>query len=152
MRESGLLRRARWFYISLFSLLVVALAGTVAGMVLLGDSWFQLLMAGALGIVFTQFAFLAHEASHRAVFTSGPANDRVGRMLAAGFVGMSYAWWMTKHTRHHANPNRVGKDPDIEFDTISFTEESAAAQHGVIAWITRRQGYLFFPPSSCSRA
>ncbi|QAY74897.1 acyl-CoA desaturase [Agromyces protaetiae] len=145
VRESGLLRRARWFYLSLFAVLVLALAGTLAGMVLFGDSWFQLLMAGALGIIFTQFAFLAHEASHRAVFTSGPANDRAGRMLAAGFVGMSYAWWMSKHTRHHANPNRVGKDPDIEFDTISFTEESAAAQRGVIAWITRRQGYLFFP-------
>lgn len=145
VRESGLLRRTRWFYAGLLTVLVLALAGTVAGMVLLGDSWFQLLMAAALGIVFTQFAFLAHEASHRAVFTSGPANDRAGRMLAALAVGISYAWWMSKHTRHHANPNKVTKDPDIEFDTISFTEESAAEQRGVIAWITRRQGYLFFP-------
>jgi fatty acid desaturase len=144
VRESGMLRRAHGFYIALFSGLVLALAGTIAGMILLGDSWFQLLMAVALGIIFTQFAFLAHEASHRAILTSGPANDKAGRLLAA-FVGMSYAWWMNKHTRHHANPNRVGKDPDIEFDTISFTEESAAKQTGVIAWITRRQGYLFFP-------
>jgi len=58
---------------------------------------------------------------------------------------MSYAWWMSKHTRHHANPNQVGKDPDIAFDTISFTEEDAARQTGVLAWLTRRQGYLFFP-------
>lgn len=144
VRESGLLRRARGFYVALFAALVLALAGTIAGMILLGDSWFQLLMAAALGIVFTQFAFLAHEASHRAVFASGPANDKAGRLLAA-FVGMSYAWWMNKHTRHHANPNRLGKDPDIEFDTVSFTEASAAQQRGVIAWITRRQGYLFFP-------
>ncbi|WP_373692940.1 fatty acid desaturase family protein [Agromyces silvae] len=144
VRESGLLRRERGFYIALFSGLVLALAGTIAGMILLGDSWFQLLMAAALGIIFTQFAFLAHEASHRAVFASGPANDKAGRLLATS-IGMSYAWWMNKHTRHHANPNRVGKDPDIEFDTISFTEESAAEQRGVIAWITRRQGYLFFP-------
>jgi fatty acid desaturase len=144
VRESGLLRRAHGFYITVFSVLVLALGGTIAGMVLLGDSWFQLLMAAALGIVFTQFAFLAHEASHRAVFTSGPANDKAGRLLAA-FIGMSYAWWMNKHTRHHANPNRVGKDPDIAFDTISFIEEDAAKQRGVIAWITRRQGYLFFP-------
>jgi fatty acid desaturase len=144
VRESGLLRRAHGFYIAVFSALVLALAGTIAGMILLGDSWFQLLMAAALGIIFTQFAFLAHEASHRAVFTSGPANDKAGRLLATS-IGMSYAWWMNKHTRHHANPNRVGKDPDIEFDTISFTEESAAKQRGLIAWITRRQGYLFFP-------
>lgn len=145
VRETGLLHRARWFYLTLFIGLVVALGGAVAGFVLLGDSWFQLLIAGAFGIIFTQFAFLAHEASHRQVLESGRANDRIGRLLATVVVGISYSWWMTKHTRHHANPNRMGRDPDIEFDTISFTEDSAARQRGLIAWITRRQGYLFFP-------
>ncbi|WP_433996966.1 fatty acid desaturase family protein [Agromyces mangrovi Wang et al. 2018] len=145
IRESGLLTRTPWFYGALFGGLVVALVAAGFGFWLLGDSWFQLLIAGALGIIFTQFAFLAHEAAHRQVMTSGPANDRVGRLLATLVVGMSYQWWMSKHSRHHANPNRVGKDPDIEFDTISFTEESAAKQRGLIAWITRRQGYLFFP-------
>lgn len=145
VRESGFLNRTRWFYLALVSLLAVALGGAITGFILLGDSWFQLLIAGALGLIFTQFAFLAHEASHRAVLESGPANDRVGRFLAAGVVGISYAWWMTKHTRHHANPNKLGKDPDIDFDTISFTEESAAKQRGVMAFVTRRQGWLFFP-------
>jgi fatty acid desaturase len=60
-------------------------------------------------------------------------------------VGISYSWWMTKHTRHHANPNTVGKDPDIEVDTISFLEEDAAKRTGIMAKITERQGYLFFP-------
>ncbi len=128
-----------------FSALVLALAGAGTGMILLGDSWLQLLMAGALGLIFTQFAFLGHEASHRQILTSGKANDRVGRLLATVFVGISYSWWMNKHTRHHANPNQVGKDPDIEPDTVSFLPESAATRTGVLAWITRRQGYLFFP-------
>ncbi|MEV1131770.1 acyl-CoA desaturase [Agromyces sp. NPDC049794] len=145
VRESGLLNRTRWFYLSLVAGLALALGGAITGFILLGDSWFQLLIAAALGLIFTQVAFLAHEASHRAVLESGPANDRIGRILAAGVVGISYAWWMTKHTRHHANPNKIGKDPDIDFDTISFTEESAAKQRGVMAFITRRQGWLFFP-------
>ncbi|PJJ55590.1 fatty acid desaturase family protein [Compostimonas suwonensis] len=145
VREAGLLRRQRGFYIVTFSVLVLALAGCVAGFILLGDSWFQLLIAAALGIVLTQFAFLAHEASHRQVFESGPANDRAGRLLAAGIVGISYSWWMTKHTRHHANPNTIGKDPDIEIDTISFIEADAAKQKGFFALLTRKQGYLFFP-------
>ena len=98
-----------------------------------------------MGVIFTQFAFLAHEASHRQVFTGGRANDRVGRFLAAGVVGISYAWWMTKHSRHHANPNTVGKDPDIEVDTVSFLEEDAAKRRGFLRALTRRQGYLFFP-------
>jgi fatty acid desaturase len=79
------------------------------------------------------------------VFASGPVNDRVGRLLANGVVGISYSWWMTKHTRHHANPNRLGKDPDIENDTIVFTEEGAAKHRGLLALINRYQGWLFFP-------
>ncbi len=145
VRDAGLLARCRGFYGAVFAALVLSLGGCVAGFVLLGDSWFQLLIAGALGVVLTQFAFLAHEASHRQVFQSGPNNDRVGRLIAAGIVGISYSWWMTKHNRHHANPNTIGKDPDIETDTISFTETEAAKQRGFLALLTRRQGYLFFP-------
>lgn len=145
VKAAGLLRRARSFYIVLMASLVVALAADVTGMVLLGRSWFQLILAGVLGLILTQFAFLAHEAAHKQILASGPANDRLGRFLGTFVIGMSYAWWVNKHTRHHANPNQLGKDPDIAFDTISFTEEDAARQTGLLAWVTRRQGYLFFP-------
>jgi fatty acid desaturase len=145
VKAGGLLRRARWFYVLLATGLLVALAADVTGMALLGESWFQLILAGVLGLILTQFAFFAHEAAHRQVMASGPANDRVGRFIGTFVIGMSYAWWVSKHTRHHANPNQIGKDPDIAIDTISFIEEDAAKQTGFLAWITRRQGYLFFP-------
>ena len=145
VRESGLNNRARWFYLALFSGLVASLAGAVTGMVLLQDSWFQLLVAAALGVIFTQFAFLGHEASHRQVMESGPANDRIGRVLATFFVGISYSWWMTKHTRHHGNPNRIGKDPDIALGTVAFIPEDASTTTGLRGWVVRRQGWLFFP-------
>ncbi len=118
VRAEGLLERRRGFYIAMFAALTAGLLGAVTGFVLLGDSWFQLLIAAALGLIFTQFAFLGHEASHRQVFASGPTNDRAGRLIATWLVGMSYQWWMTKHTRHHANPNTVGKDPDIAVTSI----------------------------------
>ncbi|WP_430593641.1 fatty acid desaturase family protein [Humidisolicoccus flavus] len=145
IRAEGLLERTQKFYIILGSVLLLALAGAFAGFFLLGASWFQLLIAAALGIIFTQISFITHEASHRQVFESGPVNDRIGRFLATAIVGISYHWWMHKHSRHHANPNKLGKDPDIEFDTISFVEEDAAKQKGLLALITRKQGYLFFP-------
>ncbi|GAA4184392.1 acyl-CoA desaturase [Gryllotalpicola kribbensis] len=145
VKADGLLRRARLFYALLALGLLVATAGDVVGMVLLGHSWFQLILAGVLGLILTQFAFLAHEAAHKQILVSGSANDWVGRVLGTFVIGMSYAWWQNKHSRHHANPNQLGKDPDIAFDTISFTEEDAARQTGLLAWITRRQGYLFFP-------
>jgi len=145
VRDHGLLERKTGFYIALFAGLTVALGATFAGIALLGDSWFQLLMALALGLIFTQFAFLAHEASHRQIFASGKLNDLWGRFIAVFVVGLSYFWWMNKHTRHHAQPNVVGKDPDIEKDTISFVEEDAKQSRGLVRAITRKQGYLFFP-------
>ncbi|MFD6175444.1 MULTISPECIES: fatty acid desaturase family protein [unclassified Isoptericola] len=145
VRDAGLLRRAYGYYLGVAVALAVALGGLVTGFVLLGDSWLQLLVAGGLGLVLTQLAFLTHETAHRQVFASGPLNDRVGRLLANAVVGISYSWWMTKHTRHHANPNHVGKDPDVAPGVISFTEEAAADHHGFLGAITRRQGWLFFP-------
>jgi hypothetical protein len=51
---------------------------------------------------------------------------------------------MNKHSG--ITPTRTrSKDPDIEADTVSFLEESAAGRRGVLAWMTTRQGYLFFP-------
>ncbi|MFC8599970.1 MULTISPECIES: fatty acid desaturase family protein [unclassified Isoptericola] len=145
VREAGLLRRTYGYYLRTGILLTLAVAAAAAGFVLLGDSWFQLLVAGALGVILTQFAFLAHEAAHRQIFATGPVNDRVGRLIANAVVGISYSWWMSKHTRHHANPNHVGKDPDIANDTIVFTEEGASEHRGFLALITRYQGWLFFP-------
>ncbi len=145
VREAGLLRRTRVFYTGLLTALGAALGGTLVGFVLLGDSWFQLLVAAALGVVLTQFAFVAHEALHHQVLEPGPGNERLGRAIANGVVGISASWWVSKHNRHHANPNHRGKDPDIEFDTISFVEEHAARKKGFAAAFARRQGYLFFP-------
>lgn len=57
VRSAGLLARAYWFYGIVAAALVLAFAGSVTGMILLGGSWFQLLIAGAAGILFTQVAF-----------------------------------------------------------------------------------------------
>jgi fatty acid desaturase len=144
-KETGLLARAPWFYAMVGTAIALGMGGAVTGFILLGDSWFQLLIAAAFGILLTQAAFLAHEAAHRQILSTGPANDRLARVLAAGVVGISYAWWDSKHSRHHANPNRVGRDPDIEVDTISFLDEDAAQARGLRRLITRKQGWLFFP-------
>lgn len=144
IRETGLLQRTPWFYALVSAAIVLGFGGCITGVILLGDTWFQLLIAGTLGLLFTQVAFLAHEAAHRQILADGPSNFRLARILA-GVVGMSYSWWDSKHTKHHGNPNMVGRDPDIGVDTISFLDEDAARSRGVIRWITQRQGWLFFP-------
>ncbi|ROQ40071.1 fatty acid desaturase [Frondihabitans sp. PhB188] len=145
VRDAGLLERRTGFYIGMFVVVTLLLAAAVAGSFLLGDSWFQLLIAGGIGLLFTQYAFLAHETAHRQVFSSGVVSDRVGRILASGVVGMSYAWWTSKHTKHHGNPNTIGRDTDIDYDTVSFLEQDAVKQRGLSRLFTQKQGYAFFP-------
>jgi fatty acid desaturase len=145
VRGAGLLERRRGFYLTLFTGLVLALVGVAAGVATLGDTWSQLLLAAALGLVLAQLGFLAHEAAHREIFRSGPANDRAGRVVGDLLVGISYSWWKDGHNRHHANPNLVGKDPSVDRGAFSFTEEDAMQATGLAAWYTKRQGYFFFP-------
>ncbi|WP_332603625.1 fatty acid desaturase family protein [Arthrobacter sp. S2(2024)] len=145
VREAGLLRRRRRFYIVLFTILMAAWAGTWTGFILLQDTWFQLLIAASMGVVLTQFSFLAHEAAHRQIFASQRINEWSARLIGTGLVGVSYAMWAQKHTRHHNHPNVIDKDPDIHTGAIAFHPQAAASRRGLMVAVTRKQGWLLLP-------
>ena len=145
VRESGLLRRRYAYYWTRLVGAVVAFALVWAGVVLLGDTWWQLLLAAVLAVVLAQLAFLGHDSSHRQIFRSHAWNDWTGRVLANVFVGLSHAWWTAKHDAHHEAPNREGHDPDISPGVIAFTPAVVASRHGWRRWLARRQGWFFFP-------
>jgi fatty acid desaturase len=145
IRDAGLLRRRRTFYFITFGVITIAMVAAWFGFAMLQDTWYTLLIAGALGILFTQYAFITHELAHRQVFESGKLNEFSGRIMADLVVGISYSWWMSKHSRHHANPNTVDKDPDIETDFIIFQKDHATGLKGFAGFFAKRQGWLFFP-------
>ena len=146
VRLAGHLRRRYGFYTWRLAGAAVALAALVAGVVLVGDSWWQLAMAAAAGVVLTQCAFLAHDAAHRQMFVSGRGNDVASLVLADLVVGLSHGWWQSKHTRHHANPNKVGSDPDISLPILAFTPDDAARRgNPLTVWFLHHQGWFFFP-------
>ncbi|WP_460444513.1 acyl-CoA desaturase [Angustibacter aerolatus] len=145
VKAAGLLNRRRGWYVGRIAAVALALAGVVAGVTLLNHSWLVLLLAGALALVLTQCAFLGHDGAHRQMFGSNRANEIAGRVLAAGAAGLSYGWWMGKHSKHHQAPNQLGVDTDVESKVLSFHDEAADGRRGVLKWVTRRQGWLFFP-------
>jgi fatty acid desaturase len=145
VKDAGLLERRRRFYILTFLAITVAMGATWVGFVFLHNTWYELLIAAVVGVLLTQIAFLAHETSHRQVFESGKVNDYAGRILCDLFVGISYSWWMNKHSRHHASPNTIDKDPDIEPDFIVFQEKHVRQLRGISAIVVKRQGWIFFP-------
>jgi fatty acid desaturase len=145
VQADGLMGRTYAFYWTCLAAAALALGSLVAGMVLLGNSWLQLLVAGGLGIVMAQLGFLGHEASHRQIFRSARWNDWTGRVLSGLLVGLSYGWWMNKHTRHHASPNQLGKDPDIVSGAVAFSAEAADERGALGGWLAKRQGYFYLP-------
>ncbi|MGO4595018.1 fatty acid desaturase [Leifsonia sp. 2TAF2] len=146
IRESGLLRRRYGYYWTKLALVPIVTAATVAAFVLIGDSWWQLITAAVFAFVFTQIAFLGHDAAHRQIFRSGRWNDWTSLLVGDLFVGMSYGWWQHKHTRHHANPNQEGVDPDLDLPVVAFTpDRAAAARSDLVRWLIGHQGWFFFP-------
>ena len=145
VRAAGLLKRRPGRYAVRIGLNAALLAVGGAAFVLLGDSWWQLLVAAYLGFVFTQLGFLGHDAGHTQIFGSRRANDLLGLVLANVVTGLSYDWWIGKHNRHHSNPNHEERDPDLGVGALIWTPEQARARRGVGRFVAGRQAYLFFP-------
>ncbi|MBC7629891.1 acyl-CoA desaturase [Aeromicrobium sp.] len=146
VRGQGLLEREQVYYWMQIGVHVAAFFAIWAGFFLLGNSWFQLILAAALGIIVTQFGFLGHDAAHRQMFKSAKWNSWTARVLAGAFAGLSFAWWRGKHNMHHKGPNVEGYDPDIGPGAIAFTPGIVAQRtEGFAGWFVKRQGWLFFP-------
>ncbi len=145
VQAAGLLQRRRGFYWPRIILGFLALGGIGTGFGLLGDSWFQLLLAAALAGVLHQFAYLGHDGAHQQIFSSRRWNEWSGRVFAGLVAGLSYSWWTGKHTRHHGAPNQIGKDSDIDSKVLAFHEDAAHGRTGLLKAFTRHQGWFFFP-------
>ena len=145
VRAAGLLeRRLGWYVVR--TVVLLALFGV--GFVLLfglGATWWQLLTAAYFGVLFTQTAFLAHDSAHKQIFESGRRGVLFSRVIGNLGIGLSYGWWLDKHSRHHAHPNTIGTDRDIRPGAVVFTPQDASQRTGVAAWLMARQGWFFFP-------
>src|SRR5918996_793259 len=145
IKQAGLLDRRRGWYAARIGSNLALLAAGWTAFVVIGASWWQLLVAAYLAVIFTQIAFVGHDAGHRQLFRSRRANDLVGLLHANLGVGISFAWWVAKHNRHHTNPNHEDLDPDISITALAFTADQASSKHGLVRLLARYQGWLFFP-------
>lgn len=145
VREQGLLDRRIGWYAAGTTANLLALAGTVAAMVLVGDSWWTVLLAVPLAVLWARTAFFGHDAGHAQITRGKRAGRAVGLLHSNLLLGLSYGWWNDKHNRHHANPNHVDKDPDVGVGALVWTQQQAEQRAGFARWLTRNQARLFLP-------
>ncbi|WP_067690354.1 fatty acid desaturase family protein [Nocardia jejuensis] len=143
--EAGLLDRRPVYYAVRLSLVGGAFAAGWAAFVLVGDSWWTLLVAAFMAVTFAQVALVMHDVAHRQVFRLRRPTEIVGRVVGSAGIGLGYGWWQDKHTRHHANPNHEELDPDVAPDILVWSQRQARASRGLPRLIGRAQAFLFFP-------
>ncbi|MCZ0204209.1 acyl-CoA desaturase [Streptomyces sp. UMAF16] len=143
--EAGLMRRRPGYYAARLGLVVALTAAGWGAFLALGDSWWQLAVAAFLALMYGQTALVAHDLAHRQVFRRGRPSRTWGRLFGNLGIGMSYGWWMNKHTRHHANPNHEELDPDVAPDILVWSTAQARDSRGLARLIGGHQAWLFFP-------
>jgi fatty acid desaturase len=147
VREAGHLDRRLHYYWAKIALTLAAFAGGWVGLFLVGPSWAALGIAVYLGIMSTQLGFLGHDAGHGQIFASRRANRLLGLAVGNGLIGLSFGWWVPKHSAHHAHPNEAGLDPDIGVGLVdvSDTNGETDGRSRLALWMARWQAELFFP-------
>lgn len=145
IRSAGLLERRPGYYAVKIGSTGLALVAGIVAFALLGNSWWQLVVAAFLAVVFAQMGFIGHDAGHGQIRTGARANAVIGVIHANALIGLSYGWWMDKHNRHHAHPNDPDRDPDVGAGALAFTVQAAAGRRGFGRTLVRYQAWYFFP-------
>lgn len=145
VRDQDLLRRRRGYYAVKIGATSGALVVLAVTAVVVGNSWWNLVVAGGLALVLTQLGFVAHDAGHRQICTRRRNNDAIGLVHANLLTGFSYSWWISKHNRHHAYTNLPEKDPDMSPGALVYTPEQAAALGWLGAQLARIQAFTLVP-------
>ena len=142
----GLLDRRPGYYRLKITLTICAFFAGWALFIIVGNSWTALAVAPLVGMMFTQLGFIGHDAGHNQVFGARRRNRLLGLVVANALIGLSFGWWVPKHSAHHAHPNEMGRDPDIgEGIALASYDAAGNAPGPVASWLARWQAPLFFP-------
>ncbi|MGE3076694.1 MAG: fatty acid desaturase [Dehalococcoidia bacterium] len=115
---------ARPGYYWMKTIVALSLVGSAAIIALIAPNWWILMLdAVFMGFASTQVALLAHDIGHRQGYR-GKRSNRIARAFFGNvMLAVSHSWWNEKHNQHHATPNHVDMDPDIQFPMIVFDRE-----------------------------
>lgn len=143
---AGLLAPRRSYYALKIASNLALSAACWTVFVLVGDSWWQLLVAVALGLSFVQSGFLGHDVGHRQVSRAGRATYVLGLLHMNVLIGAAFGWWVGHHDRHHSDPNDLDRDPDTLRRPVIFDVDELAVKGrtALRRFVIRFQSVMFF--------
>jgi fatty acid desaturase len=141
----GLLDPQPRYYVRMFTLTYALFFLPYALIFVVGGYWWAVGLGVLAAFASGQVGLAAHDLGHGQAPRLRPFVFDLAACFAMLVLGMSRAWWVDKHNRHHAFPNQEGKDPDVMIEAIAFTPEQALEKKGLIRLLARYQAFLFFP-------
>ena len=143
VRAAGMLDPQPRYYV-LKTVVTLAMYALTLAFALLANQLATMVLAGALvGFVWTQVGLLGHDVGHRQVVRGRRMTHGLALILANLLLGVGYTWWTTKHNKHHANPNRVGEDPDVNFSALAFSRSQTRGRSRLARTSIALQAYVF---------
>jgi len=143
--EEGLFKPV--YFRNVLVVIEVTLTMFLGGYIVMRNDAFLWKALGAIitGIGMGRMGLLQHECGHNSV-TGNPKTDKFLQNIFYGFyMGMSSQWWVRRHNRHHAMPQRFQRDFDMEHLPVTAVHEDFVydpqniSQNNVL---TRNQGFL----------
>lgn len=144
LAQQGVFARQPAYYTCKVLQMLSCLALALALLLTVHLFWLQLLNAAFLAFVFTQIAFLGHDAGHGQIFQSARQRAAFG-LLCTLLTAISFRWWTEKHTQHHRHPNDLDRDPDVRLRLLAFSEEQACRMQGWPRTIVKHQARWILP-------
>ncbi|XP_064598052.1 acyl-CoA (8-3)-desaturase-like [Liolophura sinensis] len=150
--KMGLYKCNKWFTLAHF---VSILGFEAVAMVLIwcyGGGWLPWVTAGILlATAQAQAGWLQHDLGHFSVFKNSTLN-RIGHHVTVGFLkGASSHWWNFRHFQHHAKPNVIRKDPDVQLAYLfllgnSMPKSWGEKQKGVMPYNWQHKYFFLVGP------
>ncbi|MBM4405561.1 MAG: acyl-CoA desaturase [Chloroflexi bacterium] len=96
-----------------------------------------------MGVVCGQIELIGHDAGHNQLLRKGRIVHPARWLLGNVFLGISYSWWVKKHNQHHATPNHLQEDPDVDYRMIAFFAPQAKTRPKLLRPLIAIQAYIY---------
>jgi len=117
-------------------------AMTVAGYMLVLRGWYWTGMF-ILGITSGRCGWIQHEANHNSMTGVMKIDKLIGSFFFSVGEAGSATWWISSHNRHHASPQHIGYDADLNtLPAMAF--DAVTARLGKPSWL-KFQAFTFMP-------
>lgn len=119
LTRMGMFRSNKMYFLRLMTINWVLFVTSWVLLFMFPDNIYSTLAAAfSMALFWQQNGWLSHDFLHYSVYNTRAKNWIIPYVMGGMMSGYSFNWWNTKHNAHHAVPNVLSGDPDIDTHPI----------------------------------